>query len=49
MNGLLKEQVIKLGQGSYKNWRTNVNTALNILNNRPVGFNENDYTISTNS
>ena len=36
MNGLLK-QLIKLEEGSYKNWRTNLNTAFNILNNRPVG------------
>ena len=37
MNGLFKQQLIKLGEGSYKNQRTNLNTALNILNNKPIG------------
>ena len=40
MNGLFKQQLIKLGEGSYKNWRTNLNTALNILSNRPIGKSE---------
>lgn len=35
MNGLLKQQLIKLREGSYKNWRT-LNTSLNILNNRTI-------------
>ena len=40
MNGLLKEQLLKLGWGSYKNWRTNLYTALNILNSRLIGESE---------
>ena len=39
MNGLLK-QLIKLEEGFYKNWRTNLNTAFNILYNRPTGESE---------
>ena len=35
MNGLLKQQLIKLREGSYKNWRP-LNTSLNILNNRTI-------------
>ena len=35
MNGLLK-QLIKLEEGSYKNWRTNLNTDFNISSNRPI-------------
>ena len=37
MNGLVKQQLIKLGEGCYKNWRTSLNISLNILNNRPIG------------
>ena len=32
MNGMLKQQLIKLGDGSYKNWRTNLNMGLVIKN-----------------
>ena len=35
MSGLLKQQLIKLREGSYKNWRT-LKTSLNILNNRTI-------------
>ncbi|KAM4043659.1 deoxyuridine 5'-triphosphate nucleotidohydrolase-like [Anomaloglossus baeobatrachus] len=40
MNGLLKEQLKKLGSGTYKGWRKNLNEALHILNNRPIGEQE---------
>lgn len=37
MNGLLKEKLRKLGQNSYQHWRDNLHTALQQLNNRPLG------------
>lgn len=39
MNGL-PNQLIKLEEDSYKNGRTNVNTTVNILYNRPTGESE---------
>ncbi|XP_063315050.1 deoxyuridine 5'-triphosphate nucleotidohydrolase-like [Pelobates fuscus] len=36
MNGLLKEQLRKLGEGTMVKWRDNLPTAVNILNNRPL-------------
>ena len=36
MNGLVIQQLIKLGEGSYKNWRTNLNTDFNISSNRRI-------------
>ncbi|KAM4722965.1 LOW QUALITY PROTEIN: deoxyuridine 5'-triphosphate nucleotidohydrolase-like, partial [Rhinophrynus dorsalis] len=35
-NGLLKQQLRKLGEGSMNKWRDNLNNAVNILNNRPL-------------
>ena len=40
MNGLVKQQLIKLGKGYYKNWRTSLNISLNILNNKHPGESE---------
>uniref|UniRef100_A0A8D0EQQ1 Deoxyuridine 5'-triphosphate nucleotidohydrolase n=1 Tax=Strix occidentalis caurina TaxID=311401 RepID=A0A8D0EQQ1_STROC len=37
MNGLLKEQLRKLGDGNLSRWRTHLTDALHILNNRPTG------------
>ncbi|KAM4771702.1 deoxyuridine 5'-triphosphate nucleotidohydrolase-like [Rhinophrynus dorsalis] len=36
MNGLLKQQLRKLGEGTMNKWRDNLNTAVNILNNKPL-------------
>ena len=40
MNGLVKQQLIKLGEGCYKDWRTNLNIALNSLNDKHPGESE---------
>ena len=40
MNGLVKQQLIKLGEGYYKYWRTSLNISLNILNNKHPGESE---------
>lgn len=37
MDGLLKEQLKKLGGGNLTQWRTHLTDALHILNNRPTG------------
>lgn len=40
MNGLLKQQLLKLGVGEYKQWKDNLFEALQQLNNRPIGQSE---------
>jgi len=40
MNGLLKQHLLKLGVGEYKQWKDNLFEALQQLNNRPIGQSE---------
>lgn len=40
MNRLLKQQLLKLGVGEYKQWKDNLFEALQQLNNRPIGQSE---------
>lgn len=40
MNGLLKQHLLKLGMGEYKQWKDNLFEALQQLNNRPIGQSE---------
>ncbi|XP_053567042.1 uncharacterized protein LOC128656897 [Bombina bombina] len=36
MNGLLKQQLKKLGDGTLQKWRDHLEEAINVLNNRPI-------------
>ena len=40
MNGLLKQLLLKLGMGEYKQWKDNLFEDLQQLNNRPIGQSE---------
>lgn len=40
INGLLNEQVRKLGGGILRRWKENLQEAVQILNNRPIGESE---------